>query len=399
MKSVPNLSLDQLYPPVAGSINLNACHDPDCGNFGVPADLTIKRVLGRNAQARKAALRSNSGLAGLGQYKLHSGAGPEDRRMSSALEYAGDPHQWVDRRSLQCQFDDGAGPCGVMFELISNEHVADEIERLRDYSGVLAGPECKACGRRYLDAPEEFVLNGAHGRIQAHEDQEGPVRPARIRLIHKPCKGFPGARFSVSLDHLRQRRSSDNVQILQALVNGAGLNQLRRMLAPSGSGRACGVSRLYERIFWLEKTLLAFEREQLRRWRERIDASEDVPFHTLAHDDLVMNANWETSLDRRITQLNCAATADIRSGYVFRLDVDFDPTVDPASYFDEAFVDASGALINLRQLYTRKSGASFTAPLMSFQRPTGRFDERHFFAAAASQLEVFRETQWRRMPE
>ena len=72
------------------------------------------------------------------------------------------------------------------------------------------------------------------------------------------------------------------------------------------------------------------------------------------------------------------------SGYVFRLDTDFDPRISPADNFSEAYLDENGLLKNLRREYRQKSGVTFTAPLMTFQRPTGRLDEQHFFAAAAA---------------
>ena len=46
-------------------------------------------------------------------------------------------------------------------------------------------------------------------------------------------------------------------------MNGVGLNGIWRMLSPAGAKSPCGKSRLYDRIFWLERTLLTFEREQL----------------------------------------------------------------------------------------------------------------------------------------
>lgn len=173
-------------------------------------------------------------------------------------------------------------------------------------------------------------------------------------------------------------------------MNGAGINKICRMITPAGSGRTCGVSRVYDRIFWLEKTLLAFEREQLRRWRERLLQEARPPFHHLAHDDVVLGINWETAEDRRITHLNCAVTADVRSGDVFRVDVDFDPSIDQAGLIEVVY-GPPGHLKNLRARYTPKTAAPFTAPLLSTQRPTGRFDERHLFAAALKQYEVFKE--------
>ncbi len=65
--------------------------------------------------------------------------------------------------------------------ILSNEHLAAELARLRDHNGVLLGPACGACGRRYLEAPGEFALNEVNGKVGA--------RPRGVRLIHKPCQG------------------------------------------------------------------------------------------------------------------------------------------------------------------------------------------------------------------
>lgn len=397
MKRLPNLSLAQILPKPVGDLDFNCCPDPDCQNFGVGAEMGIQRFLGRNAPTRKAAaLLSNSSAIGLGAYKIHNGSSDDLRRLSTVFEFANDFRTWVDGRDLKCQAVRMTGECGARFSVLSNEHLLEEINRLRRSNGVLDGPACGACGRLYLDAPNEFVLNGANGKKTKRSNAE-TSRPSGVRLIHTPCRGKKGARFTVSLAHDRQRRSADNVQILQALVNGAGINDLVRMLSPSGSGRTCGVSRVYDRIFWFEQQFLGFEREQLRRWRDAEIASGTSARHQIAHDDIALNINWETNEDRRITQLNCSASADVRSGYVYRIDVDFDPSVDPVSFFNATYLDTAGRPVRLRQAYQQKSGQRFTHPLLSFQRPSGRLDEPRFFAAAASQLRVFKETKVARM--
>lgn len=389
MKCAQNLSLGQIYPSEAHGLNLNICGDPDCGNFEVSADAMLLRPKGPGAAARLKASGSNGAAMGLGKYKLNN-TDDAYNRVSTVFEYQGEPLQWNDRRNIQCQFSAGATECGFGLEILSNDHLAAEIERLRNDSGALDGPQCNACGQQYLAAPEEFVLNGAHGFKESGSDG-GAKRPRRIRLIHKPCRGKPGSRFYAALDHLQQRESAQNVQILLALVNGAGINDLRRMLTPAGSGRVCGVKRVYDRIYWLERVLLAFEREQLRRWRERCAASSVLRIHHLAHDDIALGVNWETSEDRRLTQLNCATTADVRSGYVFRIDPDFDPTVDPAAFIARTFGDPKSAPVNVRETYTMAKGRTFNVPKMSFQRASGRFDEKHLFAAAHHQHRMFKE--------
>jgi hypothetical protein len=113
----PNLSLEHIYPPIHGDINLNTCHDPDCGNFGEAADLGLARPRGRGEKSACATMQSNTAIVGIGRYKMTSHTGDQSRRVSSVLEYADVPHSWIDARQLQCQFDegscDGVPPSGV----------------------------------------------------------------------------------------------------------------------------------------------------------------------------------------------------------------------------------------------------------------------------------------------
>lgn len=397
MSKLENLSLAQVLPAAVGGRDLNTCPDPDCPNFGVSATFDEARPTGRNAAARRAALRASSSIVGVGDYKLTGNTKKHFRRISTAFEYDGDPHGWSDRKSVVCSCEVAGRACTGEFDMLSIEHFLQEVDRLRRQGGVLDGDRCGACGVAYLDAPEEFILNGVHERRVTREDGK-TARAARVRLIHRPCRGKKGGRFSVTLDHHRQRVTKDNLQIVQAIVNGAGINKIVRMLSPAGTGRKIGVSRVYDRIFAIEKAMLAFERAQLRRWKAREIAEGLERRNHLAHDDIVIGVNWETSAERRITQLNISATADIPSGYVYRLDADFDPRVSPADHFAEVYLDENSLPKNMRKEYRQKSGVTFTAPLLSFQRPTGRLDEQHFFAAAASQLEVFLATQVPRMP-
>lgn len=86
----------------------------------------------------------------------------------------------------------------------------------------------------------------------------------------------------------------------------------------------------------------------------------------------MLTVNWETRTERQICRLHCSVSADIASGYVFRIDVDFDPTVDPVSCLDAAYLSSPLDGAAIRRRYTQASGLSFTAPLLSFQRPMGR---------------------------
>lgn len=389
-RKLPQLSLAQIYPPVRGSINLNTCSDPDCGNFGVPFNPNLPQFKGPGAELRRAQMRlsDNSIATGLGCYTLTSAGHENEQRLSTAFDYAAEPAAWNDGRSIICRHTRGNSTCDNAASILSNEHLADEISRLRNENGILDGARCKCCGTRYLDRPDEFAFNGRHG-AKTTTPQGKNARRRSVRLIHTPCRGKSGSRFSVALDHGRQRERYDNIQILRHLVNGAGIGVIRRLLTDPKTGKTAGVDRVYRRIFWLEKTLLAYERAQLNAWREAEEKSASPKTYRIAHDDIVLSVNWETSTDRRITPLNCSISADIRSGYVFRIDVDFDPRVEPVEFFRQAFVEGAGTIKNLSGEYRQRGGRTFTAPLMHFQRPSGRFDEQHLFGACQSQLRLF----------
>ncbi len=384
VRTLPKLSVSQLYPPQRKEINLNTCGDPDCGNYGVPVDPIFDTFVGKGAATRRRAAAQTSPIiaAGLGYYTMSSVKGEE--RISKALNFHNDPIIWSDGRRLVCRHENDGTTCKVGFALLSNDHYMSEIDRLRHDNGALDGPRCGACNRRYLDAPKEFALNGANGK----HPKTG--RPLGVRVIHKECpeKAKKGWRFTVSRDHQCQRDRDDNLKILTMLVNGASINSIQRVLTDPRTGKRAGMSRIYDRIFWLERTLLAFERAQLTRWRTELERQGVFRHTRIAHDDIVLGINWETSADRRLTALNCTASADIRSGYVFRLDVDFDPTVDPVQTFKSAYLGANGQPQNLSRTY-QNATHTFVAPLLHFQRPTGRFDEAAFFGACQSSLRLF----------
>jgi len=390
VENVPQLSLPQVYPAITKEINLNTCGDVDCGNYGVAPDFSLPTFKGRNAAQRKllASVNLPALATGKGTYTLNG----DDKatRISQVFEYQGDPHAWDDGRNLICHHQKRNRTCGVSFNILSNEHLLDEIDRLMTQNGLLEGPICGCCGVRYLDAPADFIFNGTHGKLAPARGGKRP-KPSGFRIIHKPCKGRPGARISVSLDHQAQKKKSDNVRLLRELVNGASINDLQRLLSDPDTGKKCGVSRIYSRIFFLEKVLLAFERAKLQEWKAKEDASERFSHMRIAHDDVVISVNWESRHDRRLTPLHCSVSADIRSGYVFRIDANFDPRVDPAAFFEEHYLDAAGQPRNIRKQYTQKSGKVVSAPSLHFQRPSGRLDEAAFFASAEGSWRVFKE--------
>ncbi len=75
-----------------------------------------------------------------------------------------------------------------------------------------------------------------------------------VRVIHKPCRGLTGSRFTASSDHRRQKKHDENIRILTMIANGAGIHDMRRILRSPRDEAEPEMSRLYDRIFWLERT-------------------------------------------------------------------------------------------------------------------------------------------------
>lgn len=395
-----NFKLSQLYPG-AGEHRINTCGNPDCSNFG--QQLTHRA--GRKSCWKKQ--RPNLTPAQLKLFEMHgpgayklAGADQKHRRVSRVFAYQNNPHVWSDQRTIRClgQTRDGL-VCDSGFSILSPDHLAEEVGRLRNFNGVLDGPSCGACGTRFLDDPDQFALDGVHERSK---DREGnPMRrkktPFSLRVLHMPCRGKKGARFSVSLPHAGQKTSADNLRILGALLNSAGIVDIQRMIGTATTDKTIGMARIYDRIEWLEEVFLAYEREMLQRWKSKVERSGESVEHLLSHDDMVLTVNWETSTDRRNTQLNCAITADARSGYVYQLDVDFDPRATPLDMFNATYLAQAGTPQNLEHEYT--GGTVQTAPKFSWQRPTGRYHERQFFAACVNVIRALQSRAKRQIPK
>ncbi|MAY33394.1 MAG: hypothetical protein CMM86_12410 [Rhodovulum sp.] len=390
LPSIESLNISQVYPPQVGRVNLNTCADPDCPNYGVALSPTLLDRRGGSKALKKAMVSDDAVAAGLGRYKMESSSRKADKRTSYIFEYWNNPVGWSDNRSFVCQHIRGNTDCKVSQKILSNQHFDDEVSRLRSMNGLLDGPSCGACGQQYLEAPEQFAFDGANGKsIAGNKRHRKSGKPIGVRLVHKPCRGKKGARFTVSAEHSRQKDRADNIRIFTELVNNASLTSIQRKLSLKENRNGLGMARLYDRIFWLERVLLAYERAQLSKWRKRTNRNGGFRHSRIAHDDIVLTVNWETRKDRRTTQLNCSISADIESGYVFRIDVDFDPTIEPVNYLlDTYYREPRWTMFHKR--YTKADGTSFTAPLLDFQRPSGRYHEGPLFASAESHLRLFR---------
>lgn len=140
-----------------------------------------------------------------------------------------------DHRTIRCKgLLRGDAICKSRFSILSQNHLDEEISRLRTYNGVLDGPACGCCGTRFLAHPDEFTMKGAHQRTKHSKGK--PIgnngMPKAVRVLLRPCKGKKGARITISLPHEKQKTTKDNLRIRNAFLNSTDILDVQWMLAP-----------------------------------------------------------------------------------------------------------------------------------------------------------------------
>jgi transposase-like protein len=269
--------LVNVVPPAVASLQANVCRTPGCRNFGIqPAVLLGKKV------ARKEP----------GYYSLVGQVGST---------------------MIRCPL------CRRQFTLVSNRALFFEVRRLLDNNGVLnqgacPDPDCENVWRPANQYPEEYY---AHGETSC----------GRPRKRCRKC----GATFTIEGDHRTWSRLEVNKAIVLDLVNRASLNAILRKTGIGGK-------RLYERIDFIHRQMLSFERARLRSLRESAKfRKRRFALCTDAQDQVV---NWIKSEYREHVQLSCLSTADNLTGFVFRSDANIDPTVgDCGRHFEKLEAD------------------------------------------------------------
>lgn len=156
-----------------------------CGNYGVVPNFSLPTFTGHNAAQRK--LLASMKVPALATGRRISTLNGDDKAMgiSQVFEYAGDPRFWDYGRSLICHHQKGNRTCEIWFNVLSNEHLLNEVDSLMTQNGLLEGSVCRCFGVRYLDAPDEFIFNGTHAKLAPARRGKRP-KLARSRIIHKP---------------------------------------------------------------------------------------------------------------------------------------------------------------------------------------------------------------------
>lgn len=255
------------FPPTAAGIQVNHCKNPKCANFGVPP----KAVAGRGSAATPAAA-----------------VGPGDYTVVASGK---------DLPALKCRL------CGEITPMQSNLAIAEELMRISAYLEPVL-PRCpnEACA---LSTASPAPGNVTRFGTNAHGTQ-------RYR-----CVGCRKAFAFGGRSTKRQRRTHQNRDILQHLMNAMPLRRIIKVLDISPS-------QLYDRIDFLhdQAELFAGARERVLLDRD------DLGTRYLSVDRQKLVVNWHSRDVRKNTTLLSIATADQATGYVFGVNVNFDPALD-----------------------------------------------------------------------
>jgi transposase-like protein len=251
------------------AIQVNFCKNPACANFGVPASL---RKYARRASAPTL-------LPGT-EYTLQSGG-------------AGLP-------LLVCRL------CGEFPPIKSNLGISEEIHRLADFMVPAPQPCCPVAS-----CTNHCIPVGTKGAYYAY----GKTDQGSKRYKCRAC----GKTFSVAQRAtLRQRLPQKNVQVFKLLMNKMPLTRICEVADIS-------IQTLYDKIDFIHRQCLAFAAKQERK------LLDGLVFRRLyvAVDRQDYVVNWTQRKDKRNITLRALGSADLASGYVFGMHLNFDASLNP----------------------------------------------------------------------
>lgn len=268
-------------PPEAAGIQVNFCKNPNCENFGVPASATRRYRKGEEAFS---ATEISTGIA----YTLNAGG--------------------KNTPQLLCSL------CGEKFAVKSNLGIAEELFRITTYLKPSAEASCSnpACNNHGL---------GVKG-FSALYRRFGKTRSGSQRYVCKACNST----FSVGSSTLRQKKPHKNRQVFALLMNKAPFKRILEVAditAPT----------LYAKIDFFHQQCLGFAASKERELANAVEGRR----LNISVDRQDYGVNWAQREDKRNVILHAIGSADNKSGYVFGMNLNFDPGLDRDTVEAEAF--------------------------------------------------------------
>jgi hypothetical protein len=270
MTRIYNKRTDPRVPSAFGDLQLNACRNPLCTNFGAPPKDSVPRGRGQPVEARDG-------------YSLQS--------QKSSRKNVG---------MMMCTV------CTDQFRLISNVGVNEELHR---FLRQLMPSNSASCPTESCENYEQSIEDAAVGYAKYGQTPTGAQRYQCLRCLKT---------FSVSPHIGRKLRQPEKTTLIFSLL-----------MNKSAMRRICEVAEvnavtLYQRIDLIYKKCLRvaqkYELALLKgKTYDRMHIAVDRQDHTF---------NWGTQFDRRLVVLKAIASAEAKSGYILAQHLNFEPSLD-----------------------------------------------------------------------
>lgn len=320
-------------PAPFDGINVNFCKNPKCANFGVPET--------PNRGKRRAGV-----LPQPGDYNLvASGKG---------------------KPILKCML------CGEGMPMRSNQGIQEELTRVMDYLVSQDGPSCPT-----EDCALFSVPLGLAGRAYV---QRGKTAAGTQRYRCNCCNAtFSGAGKSTK----RQRMPHKNRDVFALLISQMALRKLAWFTQLDRQ-------TVYSKMGFIYRQCQAFSADRERKLLEGMA----LPKLYLATDRQTLAVNWSQRKDRRNVMLQTIATADLKSGYVFGMDLNFDPSLNLEDIEVEAAKHGDPGKAQAYRRYARlwlqgdyASAVVATAERKAVKKPKGTYHDDQLAADIKAEYE------------
>lgn len=245
--------------------------------------------------------------------------------------------------------------CSEHLPLKSNQGIVEELARLtQHFQPVQHCCPTEGCSNSAVSAPN----SDAYYRF-------GRTDGGSSRYQCKACKKT----FSVSnRATLRQREARKNVPLLQSLVNKAPL-------ARAAEIHGIGFQTIYDKLDFFHRQVLQFTAKQESKLRELVKGTKRY----ISVDRQDYAVNWTHRKDKRNIVLRAIGSADLESGFVFGMHLNFDGSLDADSVeadaldirdFDQPLPHRKYARLWLKEDYGKAVAAS-AAKAAKRIKPTG----------------------------
>jgi transposase-like protein len=264
-------------PEAVGGIQVNFCKNPACTNFGVPAS----------------------------PEKQPRGPGARDRNRD-AYTLSGSKRKWLGDIFLNCHC------CGESPSMKSNQAIQEELLRLSSYLQPRPAAACPNADCTNHDTPADDK-QGYHAF--------GKTAAGSQRYRCRTC----GKTFSVKQRaSLRHRKPHKNLLVFQLLVNKAPFRRISEVAGIS-------MPAIYDKLDFIHRQCLAFVSNRERRLPDLT-----LPRLYVAVDRQNYLVNWSDGGDKRNIILSSLGSADQKTGYVFGMHLNFDPSLIKSNVLQDA---------------------------------------------------------------